>query len=68
MTSQQVESFSLTHQTSVVVVVSTLGDFRGRLAGVRFDRRQRHQCLRLSEDAHVARSIPVQSILELRED
>ena len=65
MTSQQVERFSLTHQTCVVRVMSTLGDFRGRVGGVRFDRSERRQCLRLLEGARVARSIPVHTISAL---
>jgi len=65
MTSQQVQSFSLTHQTGVVDVVSTLGSFRGRVAGVRFDRHQRQQCLRLVEGPRSVRSIPVRTVREL---
>jgi hypothetical protein len=66
MTSQQVEGFCLTHQTSVVEVVSTLGEFRGRVGGVRFDRQQRRQCLRLAQGYRATRSIPVYTISELR--
>jgi hypothetical protein len=68
MSSQQVESFSRTHQTDTVRVVSTLGQFRGRVAGVRFDREQHRQCLRLAESPRSARSIPVHTIRALEEE
>ena len=66
MTTQQVESFSRTHLTCVVRVTSTLGDFSGRVGGVRFDAKQRRQCLRILEGPRVARMVPVHTIQALR--
>jgi hypothetical protein len=64
MTTWQAERFALEHQTDVIRVVSSLGDFSGLSAGVRFDPGQRRLCLRLLRGRQRC-SIPVASISEL---
>jgi hypothetical protein len=65
MTTWQAERFAMEHQTDVIRVVSSLGDFSGVSGGIRFDPDQRRLCLRLRERRGEKHSIPVASISEL---
>ena len=61
MTTWQAQRLTIDRQSGPVSVVSSLGTFTGLTSGVRFDARQRRQCLRLWRDGHRL-DVPVSTI------
>ena len=61
MTTWQVQRLTIHRQSGPVSVVSSLGTFTGLTSGVRFDARQRRQCLRLWRMGHRL-DVPVSTI------